>query len=345
MAGRTHPLLRALTPEPHRGDQVAAGVVVLATLVLLVDVRFAGVWSSGARLLVTALAALFVGAMAVRSRLESERPRAFQTVLYVTTCLLALLAFIQLRGTLDAGASTTSAGALTWITLLTGLLALAFATLRNSDYCTLVAAIAFGLCALAAVTWIFGAHGAATYRWILLCVVLGYLLGAVLLRDRRRRHAVMLTDAAGIAVLVLALLLTGEAGTGTRTILSGGTLTVVHDTHAVAWGWLFVVFGAGCGLVAYAGADREPGPGYLGVACLIAFALMAGGNGAATLLGWPLVLALIAGAFLVLGLRPSRPLPPEPEPETEAVAMPLPVPPLREAPAGEPPAGADDGEF
>ncbi len=348
MAGTTNPVVRALSPEPHRGDQVAAGVVVLATLVLMVDVRFAGTWSSGARFAVTGLATAFVGTMALRSPLVSDRPRSFQTVLYVTTCLLALLTLTQFRGVLGGGGGgTTAAGTLTWISLLTGLLALAFSTFRNSAYCTLVAAVSFGVCVLAGVAWIFDTHGVGTIRWLLLLIFLADLVGAVMLRDRRRRHAVMLANAAGLAVLVLALILGVVVG-GAQTIVvtsgSGPGSTTVH-VATVSWGWLLVVFGAGCGLVAYAGADREPGPGYIGVLCLAAFALVAGGSGHATLLGWPLVLTVIAGAFLVLGLRPSHPLPPEPDAGLDEVAMPLPVPPLRNAAHGEAPADDDPEEF
>ena len=44
---------------------------------------------------------------------------------------------------------------------------------------------------------------------------------------------------------------------------------------------------------------------------LLATTLAAAG-GKATLLGWPLVLAVGAGGLLAIGLRPSRPLPPAP---------------------------------
>jgi hypothetical protein len=47
------------------------------------------------------------------------------------------------------------------------------------------------------------------------------------------------------------------------------------------------------------------------VAVLLATTIAAAG-GRATLVGWPLVLAAGAGGLLVIGLRPSRPLPPEP---------------------------------
>lgn len=347
MASATNPVLRALRPEPHRGDQVAAGVVVLATLLLLVEVRFADTWGDGARFVVAALGAAFVGAMAVLSPPESDRPRSYQTVLYVTTCLLTLLALAALSTWLGAR-EVLSAGAATWVLGLTGALALTFSLARNSAYCTLVAALAFTFMLQAAVQWIFDPGGLATARWIFLLVVLADLLGAVMLRDRRRRHAVMLADAAGLAVLALAftlgqdLILPAETGDGIA---------------ALPWGWALLGFGAGFGLIAYAGADREPGPGYIGVACLIVFAVLVGTRGDATLLGWPLVLAVVAGAFLVLGLRPSHPLPPEPAEDVgrEPRAVPLPTPPDRRPGAlwqrargrsetgGDPAAGAEPG--
>jgi len=49
----------------------------------------------------------------------------------------------------------------------------------------------------------------------------------------------------------------------------------------------------------------------IGIANLVAFTLLATeGN----LGGWPILLAIAAGALLVIGLRPSTPLPPEPDP-------------------------------
>lgn len=347
MVSATNPVLRALRPEPHRGDQVAAGVVVLATLLLLVEVRFADAWGDGARFVVAALGAGFVGAMAALSPLESDRPRSYQTVLYVTTCLLTLLALAPLSTWLGAR-EVLSPGALTWVMAITGALALTFSLARNSAYCTLVAALAFTVMLQAAVQWIFDPDGASTARWIFLLVVLADLLGAVMLRDRRRRHAVMLADAAGLAVLALGVTLAPDL------IIAPG---VDDPAAALPWGWALVGFGAGFGLIAYAGADRESGPGYIGVACLILFALLVGTRGEATLLGWPLVLAVVAGAFLVLGLRPSHPLPPEPAEDVgrDPRTVPLPTPPDRRPGAlwqrargraetgGDPAAGAEPG--
>ena len=82
-------------------------------------------------------------------------------------------------------------------------------------------------------------------------------------------------------------------------------------------GWELLLLGAGWGLIAYAGVDREPGPGYLGFFVLASFVLIAGPDVTdPSILGWPLVLLLLAGGvLLVIGLRPRRELPPEPGPE------------------------------
>ena len=87
----------------------------------------------------------------------------------------------------------------------------------------------------------------------------------------------------------------------------------------------------GSGLVAYAAIDREPGPGYLGVAVLGAFTLLAGAPVAArgSLIGWPLFLLVIGGAGIAIGLRPRRPLPPSPDANISAPASSVPLHPQR----------------
>jgi hypothetical protein len=318
-------LLRALRPAPYRGDVVAAGVVMLAVLVLLVDLRFAGAWSEGARFAVAGVATLFVGALAVLSVPEGDAPRAYQTVLYVGTCLLGLLALGHLAHLLGAR-SAGSAGAVLWITLAVGLTALWFSLRRGSSYCTLLAALAFTVALQAGWELVFDPSGATAAKWLLLLAVAADVLGVGLLRDRRRRHAVMLIDAAGVALLLLAvLLLVEQRAFGLldlrQTVPDGWTGYAFADVPSAPWGWMLVILLGGCGLVAYAGVDREPGPGYLGLLVLVAFAVT-GAVADATLLGWPLVLAVAALVFLGIGLRPSRPLPPEPprdvgvEPET-----------------------------
>src|SRR5437763_181970 len=72
-------------------------------------------------------------------------------------------------------------------------------------------------------------------------------------------------------------------------------------------GWEMFLYASGFGLCAFSAVDRAPGPGWIGVGVLLATTVAAAG-GKATLIGWPLVLAVGAGGLLAIGLRPSRPL-------------------------------------
>jgi hypothetical protein len=76
--------------------------------------------------------------------------------------------------------------------------------------------------------------------------------------------------------------------------------------------WELVVLAAGCGLIAYGAVDRAPGPAYLGVANLAAFAVAVGQSAEQTLLYWPLIVLALGLGAMGAGLRPRRPLPPEP---------------------------------
>jgi peptidoglycan/LPS O-acetylase OafA/YrhL len=301
-------LLSPLRPKPFRGDVVAAGVVVLTTLVWVVTVRFADEWGAGAHGAYAMAAWAFVTAMAVLSPAEGDTPRAYQSVLYVASVALFIDVIAQLSRVAGADA-TDSTGAATWALLAVAALALGFAAERNSAACTLLGSLAAGGAVLAAVDWIFSPEGFATERWTLLVLIVVYGFAAIGQRDRRPRHGVALIDAAGLAALTIAgtFLLNGWFGEGGEGEAAFG---------GVAWGWELLLVGVGFGLIAYSSVDRQPGPAYLGVLNLIAFAILTSleiGDHGATLLGWPLVLAIAATFLLVIGLRPTTPAPPPPD--------------------------------
>jgi peptidoglycan/LPS O-acetylase OafA/YrhL len=136
-------------------------------------------------------------------------------------------------------------------------------------------------------------------------VVYGFV--AIGQRDRRLRHGVALIDVAGLAVLAIALSFVvtsfffGDEG--------------VSDL-GVAWGWELLILAAGFGLIAYSSVDRQPGPAYLGVANLVIFTIITSldvSADGATLVGWPIALALAATLLLAIGLRPTTPAPPPPD--------------------------------
>lgn len=290
-----------LRPKPHRGDVLAAGAVVLATLVALVDVRFDARGSDAVLLAWAGLATAFVGALALLSPREGRAPRAYQSVLYVATLALALMALRRLAPVLGAD-GPGSPGAVAWIAALLALAAWRLAATRNSATCTLLGAIASTVAVLAALRWASGEDVVEPSRWLALALSGVFVLAAVVQRDRRPLHAVALADAAGLAAALLAASFVGEDGIGDGRSPRPGS--------AAGWGWELFLFAAAFGLIAYGAVERQRGPAYLGALTLVLTVIAAGEP--ASLLGWPLVLALGAGTLLVVGLRPSRPLPPEP---------------------------------
>jgi hypothetical protein len=292
-----------LRPKPFRGDVVAAGVVVLATLVASVQVRFAGAWDDGVHLGYAALATALVGTLAVLAPMERPAPRAYQSVLYVATLALVAITLLALGGVLGAEPTgDVDNGA--WMLAVEAAAAFAFATRRNSAVCTLLGAVSAGGAVLLLVDLLFSPASPAPYRWVLAGLVVVYGLAAVGQRDRRLHHGVALIDAAGLAVLAIAATF----------VIAFVTANDELDFPHVGWGWELLIVAAGFGLIAYSSVDRQPGPAYFGVLNLAAFTIITSfGVERPTLLGWPLALAAATIALLVIGLRPTTPAPPPPD--------------------------------
>lgn len=312
--------LRAITPHPHRGDLIAAGAVPLALGVLLIDVRFAGTWSNGILLVLTALACGLVLGMGLLAPLEGEppRPRAYQQVLLLAGVVLGFVALLRFARVLGAHQALAAAGSRTWIFAVVAVVAGWIARTRRSEICALIAALGAIVTVVSFVEWVFAPKGPAAFRWILLALAIGLVLAALARRDVDRRESVYLIDAAGVAILLLGVTFFGAAvlayvplGHG---LLVGGLHLLGVPTGVPGGGWKLVLLAAGLGLVAYAGVDRESGPAWLGALVLLAFVALVGiqGAGGASLWFWPLVLLLLGGAAIGAGLRPRRELPPEP---------------------------------
>ncbi|MCW3024254.1 MAG: hypothetical protein JWR30_3576 [Conexibacter sp.] len=309
--------LDLLRPKPFRGDVVAAGVVVLTTLVGVVAVRFDQAWSAGAHLAYALVAWAFVTALAVLAPMEGDEPRAYQSVLYVSSIALFVAVVVRVGQLVGSDGVLSSAGTTTWVMAAFAAYAFAFAVQRNSAACTLIGALTGGVAVLAAVQWIWDPSGVATARWVLLALTVVYAFAAIGQRDRRLRHGVALIDAAGLAVLAIAASFAASAL----------FFDAPEPITGVAWGWELLIVAAGFGLIAYSSVDRQPGPAYLGVLNLVAFTVITSvgvSAGGATLLGWPIALALAAGVLLVIGLRPTTPAPPPPDADApEAPPLPL----------------------
>ena len=308
-------VLERLRPASYRGDVTAAGAIPLALSAIVIDLRMTQ-WSVGVRLVVVALIAILILTMGWLTPLDGPAPTQYHSMLLIAGLLPLLLALQLLAEALGSERPPGAGGQMWTFGLEAGVAAIA-ARRANSATCTLIAALAGAVAVEAFVVWVFNPSGLGLVRAVLLLLTLGLAVGAVRLRDGQRRHAVALVNAAGLVTLALAL-----------SYLIALTVTVAvplagHRSGA-PFGWKLFILAMGFGLIAYAGADREPGPAYIGVVLLLAFALLVGSprvNGA-SLLGWPLFLLALGVVGLVIGLRPSTPAPPPP-PSAVAPTIPL----------------------
>jgi hypothetical protein len=333
--------LRAIRPEPHRGELVAAGGVVLAVAIGLLNQRMGNTWGHGVLFVLDATAAALLLAMGLLADPEwheeaqqregitgtgpsvaARRVRGYIGVLLLSGFAIGVLALTWLARVLGADSAVGSSGASLWVSVVLALGGFALWRARAVTVFVLVAAVLSGVAALTFVTFAFHPHGVGGYRIVLLLLLLGFAALHGRMRESRRREAVLLVDAAGLAALAIAVTIRPLLGIELGRV--GGSVDL---NGPVAWQLVALV--AGCLLVAFAAVEREPGPGFLGVAVLVVFVAITGlaDPGGASVDGWPLLLLLLAGVVIGAGLRPSPPLPPEPGARAETVSLPTLEPP------------------
>ena len=292
-------LVELLRPPAHRGPLIAAGAVALTVGVLLEQIRLSP--GNGVQLVIAGgLAALLLW-LAWQARLEGGRPPAYLSALIVCGLVLLYLSLLRFARLLGADFEFLPTGTIAWTAALQAAAAAVLAARRSSAIAALIAAVAGGVAVLAAYDEIFDPDSIAPLRWLLLAMAIAFALASLPLRGVSQRHAVQMVNAAGLAILAVALIHPVSGG------LFGLALAEVPGF------WEFVLVAGGFGLVAYAAADRAPGPAYLGALVLATFVVYAGTTGEETLLWWPLLLLALGGVAMAAGLRPRAPLPPEPE--------------------------------
>lgn len=303
-----------LRTDDDRGPMVAAGLVALAVAVFLIDSRFQSEWAAGGRLVVTALPALLALGIAFFTP-RVEVPPAWLSAILVVEFALVVLALGNLSDALGADGALNSSGSLTWVGLLVTGLAVVSSRRHHSAVMALIAGVSATVTLLAFVDWAFDLDNPArTFRWLLMLSAIGLGAAGMWLRGTRPRHGVAVINAAGLVVLALAV-----------TFGLGSLLGALGGDSGAGWGWELFMLVAGAALVGFAMANREPGPGYIGGFVLLAFVLLAADSGKSpSLVGWPLVLLVVAFALLALALRPQ----PAGDAPTTVVAPP---------PTGEPP--------
>jgi hypothetical protein len=188
-----------------------------------------------------------------------------------------------------------------WTAALEAAVAALVAVRRSSAIAALIAAVAAGVAVLSDWDAVFDPDSVTPFRWLLLAMAIVFALASLPLRGISLRHAVQMVNAAGLAILAVALVHPVAGG------LFGLSLAELPGF------WKLVMVAGGFGLVAYAAADRAPGPAYLGALVLATFVVYVGATGEETLLWWPFLLLAVGLTAMAVGLRPRTPLPPEPE--------------------------------
>ena len=297
---RRDDVLELLRPPAHRAPLIAAGAVLFTAGLVLTEQRLDQKLPLGVHFLLLAAATALLLAVALLSPLDGPRPTPSQSVLLVCGLLLLTLALLRLSEVLGSGPDL-SASELTWASLVVAGVASFPARRRNSAIATMIAAVALAVAVLAAAEWLFGPVSMAADRWLLLALSLACVLASLALRGDRPRDAELLVITGGLATLAIPVIAAAQV----LLPIGGG------DGLLPAF-WELVALAAGCGLIAYGAVDRVPGAAWLGVAHLLAFAIVVNASAEATLLWWPLILLALGGGVMAAGLRPRRPLPPEP---------------------------------
>ncbi len=305
---RRDDLLELLRPPAHRGPLIAAGAVVFTLGIAMEELRLADELPNGVHVVILALAAALIYGLGVQARLEDGAPAAYQSVLLVCGLLLLAGMLLELANLLGASLLEDS-GRRARVDLAAavrcGGLPRAVAQLGDLRHGRRASPRATAI--LAAANWILGVDSIGVYRWLLLALAVGYVLGSLVLRGDRPRHAELMVVTAGLATFAIVLLAVQLALFGGFLSLGGGSATILPGF------WELAVLAAGCGLIAYGAVDRVPGAAWLGLAHLVGFLVVASAGADDTLLWWPLLLLGLGGGVLVAGLRPRSPLPPEPD--------------------------------
>jgi hypothetical protein len=263
-----------------------------------------GPWAEGVLFAVAAVPAALL--LAFGLAMTETRSRGPITVMLVAGLTLAAVALGRLGHALAGDDFLSHGGSLTWMLAAFTALAAICARRTRSTACLLIAALAAVGLLVELVNWAFGTEAVDTFR-VLLAIAFAALFVAGLAVGGRA--GTILVSAAGVTVLAAAYVL----GAGAFFVLGTDT----------AWGWELVMLAQGLALAAFAVQRLEPGPGYLAFFVLASFVSSAAfartdpefetvAAPDATLVGWPLALAVGTAAAALWGVRRARMVHPHP---------------------------------
>jgi energy-converting hydrogenase Eha subunit A len=262
----------------------------------LVNLRFEDEWGIGVHFAYSALAAALVIALTLSMPPGAERPPPWHSTLIVASFVLALGALLNLADLLG-GNGDLGSGTVFWVGLLVASLMFWLARRYDSGVAALLDALTTVVTVVAFIDWAFDPDSAGTFRWVLLFTAIGAAAYGLMGSDDQRHRRVGWVNAAGVALLGIALTYAIE---GLEGIFGGAGSGVEAGT-----GWELVLLAGGAALIAYMASFARSGPAYLGVANLAAFVILAGAasDDGPSLVGWPLLLLLATAGLLVFALR------------------------------------------
>ena len=285
--------------DPERGPVLAAGGVLLAAAVLMLDVRFDDKWATGVHLLIELVAFAVIIGIAWLSPL-ADRPLAYQATLALTALVVLVPLLFRVADVL--GVDDPGSGTLIWIAAVFTAVAWA-ATLRfDSVGAAILVGVGASLFVLAVIDKVFDPEGVQTFRWVVTLLSAAFAgAAASLMRSERPKFAVAAVDVSGL--LIVALALTFAASRIAATVTPFGNSP---GQGAPGFGWKLVLIVGSLAVIAYAALTRERGPAFIGTLALgLSVFVIAESGDEPSVIGWPLVLLLAAGAALFSGLRPA----------------------------------------
>jgi hypothetical protein len=292
----------------------ALGAVLLATAVLMLETRFEEPWGAGVHLAVAGAAFVLLFVLGTRQRHPGGPP--VQQSIVLIAALAVLVAAVTRLGDSVAD-ELDNPLTIAWMAMLFAAVAGFTAFRYGSAVCTLFAAIGIGVAVMAVVAEGNDNLDFEDFRLWPSLMAGAFGAGAVALRSiGLPRHSVQLVNAAGLALLVVALSFLLEVFFGG---FNGGD--VEGPGFPTDSGWELVLLIGSFWILGYGALRREPGPGWLGAIVLTLGAGVAAtpkDPDDATIVGWPLAMIVLAGGVLALGARdraagpPERPPPPGP---------------------------------
>ena len=309
--------VRDLLRTDEGGGARALGGLLLGSGVFVLLIRrteFPDPWGDGLVFLVMFLTAAFLyGAGFIGARLS---PVTYSWQLAFVVYGLVLIPFAGFLFVEWIGGDTNSSLNAAWIFLLTAVAGFAAALIGGVRFGCLLGGISLIIAWLALWDKVLDngiGSDVGTFRGllILIAVILLVLAAVVAVSGRPEGGGTDLVTASGLAAVFAAGFLTLGSGFQSAFVptgLPGEAAVPSGAATSLFWDLLLLIWSVG--LIAYGSVSGFRGPGYVGALGLALFVTIVGSDlddssPAGKVVGWPLILLLLAGALLVWSVLPA----------------------------------------